>query len=368
MQLCIAVYPDNTAQISHQKLMDYLKLAKQYGIQEVFTSIHLPEHDMDKQVEFLKETAFCAKELQLEISADIGGPFIRKALSDQETLALLKQIPLDFLRLDYGYEFEQLKTLYHELHLKGFIINASMVSETELEHHLHFFTQLDENIILKACHNFYVREETGLDTEFALAQSALFEKHHIPVYYCAPCYDHPRAPLHLGLPTIEAHRWQALDSVLLDLVNTYHAQSILFSDEWMSETQFELIERTLSQRLIEIPVICNENLTEMEKRIILKNHIFRYDSNRSFLRSRSSREMAEFAAKIPPKNCIERTKGDITIDNERYLRYSGELQVVTENAKQDDRVNVAAHLKNPNDLQKLAFFRAGYTYKFIEAE
>lgn len=78
--------------------------------------------------------------------------------------------------------------------------------------------------------------------------------------------------------------------------------------------------------------------------------------------------MAEFAQKIVPDHCVERNAGCITIDNERYLRYSGELQVVLQDAKQDDRVNVVARLQNLSDLKKLAYFREGYTYELIEAD
>lgn len=366
MHQCISVYPNSNS--SMNQLNEYLELAKRYGIEEVFTSIHLPEYSMEDQLAYLEQVSEAAKRLDMELTADIGGPFISMALDNPAILERLKKVNLDFLRLDYGYNENQLTVLYESLHIKGFVINASMVNEDELKRHLHFFKELDENIFIRACHNFYVREESGLDIDFALNQTKLFESFNIPVYFCVPCHDHPRGPLHLGLPTLEYHRYQDMDMILMDLMHTFHAQGILYSDEWMSEKQFKLIQKTLIEKVIDIPVFLNQNLTEIEKRIILKKHIFRYDSNASFLRSRSSREMAEYAAKIFPANCIERHKGDITIDNERYLRYSGELQVVCSDAKQDQRVNVSAHLRTADDLQKLSFFRFGYAYQFIDSE
>ncbi len=368
MHQCISVYPQDLNQDSLAKLKCYLELANRYGISEVFTSIHLPEYSMEFQMAYLEKTAEAAHSLNMELTADIGGPFIKQALNDKNLLARLKNVKLDFLRLDYGYDEAQLKELYSHLNLKGFVINASMMNEAQLQHHIGFFKSLNENIFIRACHNFYVREESGLDSDFALKQTLLFRKHQIPVYFCVPCHDHPRGPLHLGLPTLEHHRYQSIDTILLDLIYTFHAQGILYSDEWMNECQFELIHQTLQNRTIQIPVILKENLTETEKRIILRKHIFRYDSNVSFLRSRSSREMAEFASKITPLNCIQRKKGSITIDNERYLRYSGELQVVLNDASQDDRVNVCAALKNEEDIQKLSFFREGIIYEFVEAD
>ncbi len=366
MRQCISIYPNKTEKNTSQQIHEYIALAKQYGINEVFTSIHLPEWSMDDQLNYLELIAKEAHLHQMELTADIGGPFIRQALRDESSLNRLKNVNLHYLRLDYGYDFEQLKALYHHLQLRGFVVNASMMNETEIQHHLDQFHAIDSSISIKACHNFYVREESGLDSEFALNQTRYFKEKGIPVYFCAPSYDHPRGPLHLGLPTLEHHRYQPLDFVLLELIHRFQADGILYSDEWMSENQFKIIETITKDKLIQIPVILKENITEIEKRIVIRNHIFRYDSNKNYLRSRSSREMAEFAAVIAPGCCEERKAGAVTIDNERYLRYSGELQIVLQDTSKDERVNVVAYLQNLSDMNKLAYFREGYAYQLIE--
>ena len=368
MHQCISIYPNKTQENTSSQIHEYIALAKLYGFNEVFTSINLPEWSIEDQLNYLELIAEAAHQHNMELTADIGGPFIRKVLQDESSLLRIKNTRLDYLRLDYGYDFKQLETLYHQLNLKGFVINASMMKEAEIRHHLEQFHQIDSAISIRACHNFYVREESGLDSDFALSQTQLFKKYDIPVYYCAPSYDHPRGPLCLGLPTLEHHRYQPLDFVLLELIHRFHADGILYSDEWMSENLFKLIQQVTKDNLIQISVILRGNLTEIEKRIVISKHIFRYDSNQNYLRSRSSREMAEFAHKIVPDHCVERNAGCITIDNERYLRYSGELQVVLQDAKQDDRVNVVAHLQDLSDLKKLAYFREGYTYELIEAD
>ena len=357
MHQCISIYPNKAQMNTASQIHDYIVSAKRYGINEVFTSIHLPEWSMDEQLHYLEMISEAAHHHHMELTADIGGPFIRKALSDETSLLRIKNAHLDYLRLDYGYDFKQLEILYHHLNLKGFVINASMMKEDEVRHHLEQFHQIDSDISIRACHNFYVREESGLDSDFALAQTEIFKKYDIPVYYCAPSYNHPRGPLYLGLPTLEHHRYQTLDFVLLELIHRFQADGILYSDEWMSENQFKLIHQVIQDKKIQIPVIL--------KGIVINKHVFRYDSNKNYLRSRSSREMAEFAHQISPSHCVERNAGDITIDNERYLRYSGELQVVLIDSKQDDRVNVVAQLKDLSDLKKLAYFREGYTYEFI---
>ena len=47
---------------------------------------------------------------------------------------------------------------------------------------------------------------------------------------------------------------------------------------------------------------------------------------------------------MAPKICVERSMGAITIDNENYGRYTGEIQIIRSYLKADDRVNVIGHI------------------------
>ena len=76
--------------------------------------------------------------------------------------------------------------------------------------------------------------------------------------------------------------------------------------------------------------------------------------------------MAEYASEIEINNTIRRDAGAITIDNRLYKRYSGELQVVLKNKEADERVNVAARIKDPDDLIRLRRFKEGTDYLFVE--
>ena len=102
-----------------------------------------------------------------------------------------------------------------------------------------------------------------------------------------------------------------------------------------------------------------------EKNIVLGKHIFRYDSPSNLLRSVSSRQMAEKARLIKPNNVIERKCGCISIDNELYKRYSGEMEVVLKDKEADERVNVVGYINN-DDLYKLSAYKDGMSYDFIE--
>ena len=369
---CVAIYPGEINEKYIQKVKDVVKLASKYHFDEIFTSIHLPEYSLQQQLDTCGLISQQAKEYSLELTVDIGGYFIGQLLSDPIKLNDFKQMRADFIRLDYGYKKEEVKALYESLNIRGFVINASIYNKKEVDDNLNFFRSLDENIEIRACHNYYVRQESGIDDVYALKQDSYFEEYNMPIYYCVPTYSHPRGPLHLGLCTLEKHRFKSIDEVITDLYLNHNLNALMIADEWLNEKEFQEVEDTLNllqepfDKTQQIDVIFNPTTTKEEKNIVLKDHVFRYDSPYQFLRSQSSRQMAEFASVIKQNNTLERKAGDITIDNELYKRYSGELQVVTQDSLADERVNVVAKLADRKDLIKLLRFREGITYHFNE--
>jgi len=60
--------------------------------------------------------------------------------------------------------------------------------------------------------------------------------------------------------------------------------------------------------------------------------------------SRKTADMISTVEKITSRNTIERRAFSVTIDNEEYQRYSGELQIVLKDLPADERVNVAGYI------------------------
>ena len=371
---CFAIYPHHISEEYIKKVKKTIDLAVKYKFNEVFTSIHLPEYSLEEQLESFKIIGSYAKLNNLEVTVDIGGHFIDEVLSDEEALFILKNIPFDFVRLDYGYSIEQCKSLYDKLNFKGFVINASIYNEQEVDNQVKNLKEIDNNIKIRACHNYYVRQESGLEETFAIKQDSYFTKYDIPIYYCVPTYSNPRGPLCDGLCTIERHRHKTIADIITDLYINYGLKAFMMADEWLSEDEFKQVEEILDKltsplnKIEDIEVKFMNNVSEEEKNIVLKKHEFRYDSSSYFLRSQSSRQMAEFAHKIKKNRLEKRVVGSITIDNELYKRYSGELQVVIKECNGDEKVNVVAKVCNRDDIVKLLRFREGIIYNFVEAK
>jgi hypothetical protein len=92
-------------------------------------------------------------------------------------------------------------------------------------------------------------------------------------------------------------------------------------------------------------------------------HTNREDPARDCIRSMESRLYGSFGEKsLKPANTIIRNMGSITIDNELYGRYGGELQIMLTNLPSDEKVNVIGMIIE-DDLSLLQYIGAGKKFK-----
>ena len=372
MYKAAAVYPHPISDSYIRQVKQAVQNAHEHGFTEIFTSIHLPEYTFEEQLDAFALIANEAKKYELEVTVDIGGPYIRRVLEDELLKKRLEQVSFDFIRLDYGFDLSDAEKLYQLFGIKGFVLNASIYTKEEIRNLVSAFRMTDENIELRACHNYYVLTGTGLDGAFAMKQQMYFESYGIPVYYCFSGTDNMRGPLHEGLVTVESHRNRSTSDVLTELMDIFEPAGIMISDEWASDEDYDEINTVLTmfetkkEEPILIRVRIEPSCQEKEKHILLGKHVFRSDSPSKLLRSVSSRQMAETADEINPNNSIERPRGTITVVNSNGLRYSGELQICMECMEADKKSNVIAHVIREDDLIKLACFRKGTAYIFAE--
>lgn len=366
MNSSIAIYP--SVQWRQQTVLwsDYLEKAGKYGFREVFSSIHLPELALKDQVEMLEELARTANHLGMELTVDIGGGEIGQLLADSQMCARVRSAGIGLLRLDYGFCTEQAGALYNRLGIKGFVVNASIYDREEAEAVKKNLTAIDSRMELRACHNFYPRPETGLDREFFNEQNRIFAELGLITYACIPGKSHPRPPLGLGLPTLEQHRGMNLEQVCVDLVCSPGIGGVMAADEFFNETELACVARAVNREALTLQIRLETGVGQVERELILgTSHHIRYDSNRQVLRSRTSREMSRIGAKVAPGLTGERRRGMVTVDNERYGRYSSEVQILLADLEADSRVNCCGQISE-EDMWKLDFYRQGFDYQFRE--
>lgn len=299
--------------------------------QMYFTSFHIAEEfspDYPKRAEELLSTLKeSGKKIVIDISprgiAQLGyGSLKEFAEKNKECV----------IRCDFGFSE---KEIFEAAKAAEIGINASTFEAEQVKR----LKKAGAEIV--ALHNFYPRPETGLDAAFFQTRNAFLKEMGITTGAFLSGDGKRRGPLFEGLPTLEEHRNLPPYVQYAELTEKYGIDLVFTRDDGCSDEQEQLIYRMQKDGILYLPIRLLENDQGFYQRI----WTVREDSPCKLARLLESREYATAGKRIEPKNCIERTAGSITIDNERYLRYSGEIQIMREDFPASEKVNVIGKLE-----------------------
>ena len=145
-----------------------------------------------------------------------------------------------------------------------------------------------------------------------------------------------RGPVFEGLPTLEAHRGMLPSAAFADLAIRYGMDGIFVADPGLSRTEANRIRMFCQEGVLCLPVQLDEEYSHLYDRVLT----CRIDSPKRLIRILESREYSCKGQTVTPQNCTTRFLGAVTIDNENYGRYTGEIQLIRAPLKADSRVNV----------------------------
>lgn len=307
---------------SLQDNLEYLEKAAALGIKEVFTSLHIPEAGSGVYRE-TEEILLKARQLGLTVTADISKGYMDRAD--------IKKYRINTLRLDFGFAAEEIAALTRNASFR-IQINASTVSDEYLK--LLIQNRADLNN-MEVCHNYYPRRDTGMAYSLFMERNRSFIEHGMKIAAFAPLKSRRRGPLHEGLPTLECHRdiepLVSVQHLLHSGIDTVYLGDAFADDKDMKSVAL------IRKDIFSIPVKLYEPGRE-ELRILSRIHTNRMDPGEYVIRSQEARLKKQ--GTIPPKNTVQRKRYGVTLDNEGYLRYEGELQILKKEFLADDRVNV----------------------------
>lgn len=310
---------------------DSIRQMRTIGFTSIFTSLHIPEDDPSLYTERLRTLGQLAQQLEMELVADIAPTSLAalgKTWDDAETLT---EWGVTGLRVDYGVTPKQVADLSRQLMIA---LNASTVTAEELD------AMKAEGLVLKnveAWHNFYPRPETGLDRNWFNDKNAWLHGQGIRVQAFIPGDGSLRGPLHATLPTLEDHRGQAPFACYLELETS--VDRILIGDPGLSESsmrQFAAYQEG---------VIVLRATGTGDDPLLKSIQTNRMDPARDVIRSVESRAYGRpDNGWLEPAILSDRPVGSVTIDNLRYGRYAGEVQLTKRNLAPDERVNVIGRI------------------------
>ena len=297
----------------------------------VFLSLHRQEEMKDGWRQ--RMISFCEQlyRQNCRILADISKrTFAAMEVSSLEELRDL--LHLHSVRIDYGFTIDEIK---EAAQIMPVVLNASTITEAEMKE----FAGCE----LSAMHNFYPRPETGLDKDYVRERTDLLHQYGFTVSAFIAGTGNRRGPLYEGLPTLEEHRHAVPLYACADLIRTCGVDQVYAGDPEVEESELKRIERFLQEDVLELPCTLTEGCEDLYGRVFTN----RIDSPAGLIRIAESREYSVASGRrAKPENTAERARGTITMDNEAYLRYEGEIMIAKRDYPSDPRVNVIGRIEN----------------------
>lgn len=328
-------------------IIDYIDKASKLGIKTVFSSAHIPEVDDNFEKHFRTILEECSKR-EMTTIIDISKDFFDRLDIDK--------YDIDYLRLDYGFTIEEAANMSQKYSF-GISVNATTFSEEQIIKFRKCGGDLNK---INACHNFYPRKGTGVSEEFLVKKNQIFNKYGIKTLAFIPSNNLKRGPVYEGLPTMEIHR-DSLPLVSAQHLLTLGVDYVVIGDAMASDRELEELS-LIKKNLKIIPIEVKDGISDVELDLLGQVHTNREDPGAFVIRSQESR-LTKKGNIRPSNNNLPRDRYSITIDNEGYGRYEGELQILLRDLESDPRINVVGNGAAGSIL--IDRLKPGEKFKFI---
>lgn len=319
----------------------------------VFLSLHISEEFDDtycRRAEAVcRELADRGFRIIADVSVKTLGQF---GCSDLTELA--SRLGLWALRIDYGFGIDEIEVMAKKMPI---VLNASTVTEEDAARLMKTGGQVF------AIHNFYPRPETGLDEELLKDTTERLQKAGLRVLSFIPGDTMLRGPIFEGLPTLEEHRNCIPSAAFVDLCVRFGMDGVFVADPGISERETARILRYCQENVISIPAYLEPGYEYLYDKVFT----CRVDSPKWLIRFQESRMYSCPGESVEPENCVAREIGAITVDNQNYGRYSGEVQLIRRPLPADSRVNVAG-LVPENARLLLGCVKGGQKFALVRPE
>ena len=316
----------------------------------IFLSLHISEEFGPDFCRRAEEVCHTLADQGFRIIADVSVKTCQQfGCSDLTQLA--SHLRLWALRIDYGFGREEIGAMAKKMPI---VLNASTTTVEDAR------AIAGEGRQVFAMHNFYPRPETGLDEDLLRDTTRQLQEAGLKVFAFIPGDTLRRGPLHEGLPTLEAHRNLIPSAAFADMTLRFGMDGVFLGDPGLSETESARISRFCREDILSIPAVLLPEYDHLYEKVFT----CRVDSPKWLVRFMESRQYSCPGEAVKPGNCVERTRGCITIDNENYGRYSGELQMIRSDLKADSRVNVIGQVAE-NALLLMDCIKGGQKFTLV---
>lgn len=332
--------------------LTYMEKMVKSDFHGIFTSIHIPEDDDSKYLAGLQKLGYFAKEKNIELMVDISGSALQRLGFSYDNLAPLQEMGLTGIRMDYGISMKKIAQISQKMDVA---LNASTITTDDLNQLQRYEADFNR---MEAWHNYYPRPETGLGKESFCRQNQWLKEVGFTVMAFVPGDGKKRGPLQEGLPTLEKHRGIHPLAATLELTKDCAVDKVYIGDPGLKESTLIQFASYFQNQTLKLHA--NSQLDSSYVNRFEGKHTNRSDEARDVIRSAESR--IKSVERVKKEKIIQRPLGSITIDNETYGRYMGEMQITKENLPSDERINVVGQVTK-EDLPLLAYCGPGQVFQ-----
>lgn len=357
MSIGISIYPERS---TYEKDKVYIDLAHSYGFKRIFTSLLELTGDSEQVVNNFKTVVQYASGLGMEVMVDINPKIFKQIGVSYDDLSFFHELGAYGIRLDMGFtgreEAEMTRNPY------GLKIEVNMsIGTSYIDNIMSFSPKAD---YLLGSHNFYPMRYSGLDEEFFKYCAHQFRNHNIrtAAFVTSQVGELGPWPVQDGLCTLEEHRDMDIASQVCYFMLTGLIDDIIIGNAYASEDELKAMADTWSETHPTLSVELAEDILDIERDIV-ENEIHSYRGDRSAYMLRSS--LPRFKHKesdVPTHHCCTIERGDITIGNNNFGQYKGELHIALKEMENPGHVNVVGHLTKES-LQSLPYLRPWSKFK-----
>ncbi|VTS36097.1 outer membrane protein [Streptococcus porcinus] len=359
-KLGISIYPSKT---SMAEMKAYIDLAVKYGYQRLFTSmLEVADNELETVATFTEIIQY-GNDKGLKTSLDVN-PKLFKALNIKyNQLEVFAQMGIDTLRLDEGFTgYEEAMLTHNNLGIK-IELNISRG-----QHYIDMVMDFGPNPHqLIGSHNFYPQEYTGLSFDYFLKTANQYKSYNLKT---AAFIDSPNGkigpwPLSDRMVSTEIQRDMSLKAQVSLLKMCGQIDDIILSSSLLPENDLKIVADAFRQSLPAFPVKVRQELSAVEKEILLDtHHLYRGDKSDYMIRSSQPRLIYKDHS-IEPFNTISIKKGMVTIGNNNAGQYKGELQIALQDRPNNGRQNVVAQITSENNIL-ITLLKLWQSFIFIE--
>lgn len=336
-----------------KKDIDMFNRFVEAGFKGVFTSINLPEDDPKVLLENLKNLGELCDKNKLELTLDIASSSLKRLdLNLDRDLSVFKDLHVTMLRIDDGIDNAGIARLSNGMKIA---LNASTIEQSDIDE----LKVAKANFAnLEAWHNYYPRENTGLDKQWFYEKNKWLKDNGFTVMAFIPGDANLRAPVYKGLPTLEEHRFQNPLYAALDF-NKMNVDRIYVGDPALKDLTFEQFRNYFVNNILQLRVQLDNNAPAYITNIFHQ----RADVARDVVRLREGRFLNK--SEVVPDNNTLRKVGSITLDNSLSGRYQGELQLIKYQLPADASVNVIGRIID-SDIKLLNYCEANQAIQLVD--